>query len=43
MRRLLHHDLARGTKAQRAALILLVGLLLTLAVAVYRGVSMLRA
>jgi len=43
MRRLLHHELARGPKAQRAALILLVGLLLTLAVAVYHGVSMLRA
>jgi len=42
MRRLLHHELARGAKAQGAALILLVGLLLTLAVAVYRGFSMLR-
>jgi hypothetical protein len=43
MKRILHHDLARGAKAQRVALILLAGLLLTLAMAVYDGVIMLRA
>jgi hypothetical protein len=43
MRRLLHHDLMRGQKAQRAAIILLMGLLLVLIAAIFHGVSLLRA
>lgn len=43
MRRLMHNELMRGAKAQRMALILLMGLLLVLAVAFYHGVSALRA
>jgi hypothetical protein len=43
MRRLLHHDLMRGHKAQRAAIILLMGLLLILVAALLHGVSLLRA
>ena len=37
MRRLLHRDLQRGHKAQRAAIILLMGLLLALIAAVFHG------
>jgi hypothetical protein len=37
MRRMLHHELMRGQKAQRAALILLMGLLLILVAAVFHG------
>ena len=43
MRRVLHHDLMRGHKAQRAAIILLMGLLLVLVAAFVHGVSLLRA
>ena len=43
MRRLLHQDLMRGQKAQRVAIILLMGLLLVLIAALYHGVSLLRA
>ncbi len=43
MRRLLHHELMRGQKAQRAAIILLMGLLLVLIAAFYHGMSLLRA
>ena len=43
MRRLLHHDLMRGQKAQRAAIILLMGLLLVLAAAFFHGVFLLRS
>jgi hypothetical protein len=43
MRRLLHRDLMRGHKAQRAALILLMGLLLVLVAAFFRGVLLLHA
>ena len=43
MRRMLHQELMRGQKAQRAAIILLVGLLLVLIAAFYHGVSLLRA
>ena len=43
MRRLLHHDLMRGQKAQRAAILLLMGLLFILAAAFFHGVSLLRA
>jgi hypothetical protein len=43
MRRLLHHDLMRGQKAQRAAILLLMGLLLVLITALVHGVSLLRA
>ena len=43
MRRLLHQELMRGHKAQRAAIILLMGLLLILIAAFYHGVSLLRA
>ena len=43
MRRLLHQDLMRGHKAQRVAIILLMGLLLILIAAFYHGVSLLRA
>jgi hypothetical protein len=42
MRRLLHQDLMRGQKAQRAAIILLMGLLLVLVVALFHGVGLLR-
>ena len=43
MRRLIHRDLMRGQLEQRAAILLLMGLLATLVAAVYRGVSSLRA
>src|ERR1035441_9082324 len=43
MRRLLHQDLMRGQKAQRAAIILLMGLLLVLMAAFFHGVSLLKA
>ena len=43
MRRLLHHELMRGTKAQRLALILLMGLLLILVGSVFQGVRLLQA
>jgi hypothetical protein len=43
MRRLLHRDLMRSRKAQRAAMILLMGLLLVLAAAFFHGVFLLRA
>ena len=43
MRRLLHHDLMRGHKAQRAAIILLMGLLLVLVASFFHGVFLLRA
>jgi hypothetical protein len=43
MRRLLHQELMRGHKAQRAAIILLMGLLLILIAAFYHGLSLLRA
>jgi hypothetical protein len=43
MRRLLHHDLMRGQKAQRAAILLLMGLLLVLITALFHGVSLLKA
>ena len=43
MRRLLHQDLMRGQKAQRAAIILLMGLLLILIAAFYHGVTLLKA
>jgi hypothetical protein len=41
MRRLLHRDLMRGHMAQRAAIILLMGLLLVLAAAFFHGVFLL--
>ena len=43
MRRLLHRDLMRGQLAQRAAILLLMGLLLTLAVSFYHGMMLLQA
>ena len=43
MRRIIHRNLMRGQLEQRAAILLLMGLLLTLAVSIYRGMSMLRA
>ena len=43
MRRLLHRDLMRGHKAQRAAIILLMGLLLVLIAAFFHGVKLLKA
>ena len=43
MRRLLHQELMRGSKAQRLALILLMGLLLVLVAAVFHGVRLLQA
>ena len=43
MRRLLHRDLMRGHNAQRAAIILLMGLLLVLVAAFFHGVFLLRA
>ena len=43
MRRLLHRDLMRGHNAQRAAIILLMGLLLVLVAAFFHGVRLLRA
>jgi len=43
MRRVLHHDLMRGHNAQRAAIVLLTGLLLVLFAALFHGVSLLRA
>ena len=43
MRRLIHRDLMRGQKAQRTAIILLMGLLLVLITAFFHGVSLLRA
>jgi hypothetical protein len=43
MRRMLHRDLMRGQFEQYAAIVLLMGLLLVLAVSVAQGVSMLRA
>ena len=43
MRRLLHRDLMRGRKAQRAAIILLMGLLLVLAALCFHGIFLLRA
>ena len=41
MRRVLHNELMRGHKAQRAAIILLTGLLLVLIAALVHGVSLL--
>jgi hypothetical protein len=41
MQRLLHRDLMRSHLAQRAAIILLMGLLLVLVAAFYHGVSLL--
>ncbi len=43
MRRLLHQNLMRGQKAQRAAILLLMGLLLVLMAAFFHGVRLLRA
>jgi hypothetical protein len=43
MRRLIHRDLMRGRFAQRAAILLLMGLLLILAASVLHGVGMLGA
>ena len=43
MRRLLHRDLMRGQKAQRAAILLLMGLLLVLLAAFVHGFSLLKA
>ena len=43
MRRLLHHDLMRGQKAQRVAIILLAGLVLVLIAALFHGVRLLEA
>jgi hypothetical protein len=43
MRRLLHRDLMRGRMEQRAAILLLMGLLITLVAAVYHGMSLLQA
>ena len=43
MRRVIHRDLMRGHKAQRAAILLLMGLLLVLAVSVIHGISLLGA
>lgn len=43
MRRLLHRDLMRGQLEQRAAILLLMGLLLTLVASFYHGLSTLRA
>ena len=43
MRRVLHRDLMRGHTAQRAAIILLMGLLLVLVAAFVHGVGLLRA
>jgi hypothetical protein len=43
MRRLLHTGLMRGSKAQRLALILLMGLLLVLVASLFHGVSRLQA
>lgn len=42
MRRVLHRDLMRSQLAQRAAILLLMGLLLILVAALYHGVSLLR-
>ena len=42
MRRLLHRELMRGPFEQYAAIVLLAGLLLVLALSVMHGVSMLR-
>jgi hypothetical protein len=43
MRRIIHRDLQRGQKAQRAAIVLLMGLLFVLAASVVHGVFALRA
>ena len=43
MQRLLHRDLMRGHMAQRAAIILLMGLLLVLVAAFFHGVFLLSA
>lgn len=43
MPRMLHRDLMRGHKAQRAAIALLMGLLSVLALSVLHGVRMLAA
>jgi hypothetical protein len=43
MRRVIHRDLMRGQIAQRAAILLLMGLLFVLAVSLMQGVSHLRA
>jgi hypothetical protein len=43
MRRLLHRDLMRSHTEQRAAIVLLLGLLIVLAASVLRGVFLLRA
>lgn len=43
MRRLLHHELMRSHMAQRAAIILLMGLLLVLVAAFFHGVRLLTA
>jgi hypothetical protein len=43
MRRVLHKELMRGHFEQYAAIVLLMGLLLVLAVSVVHGVSLLRA
>jgi hypothetical protein len=42
MQRLLHRDLMRGHTAQRAAIVLLMGLLIVLAASVVHGVWTLR-
>jgi hypothetical protein len=43
MRRLIHRDLMRGQLEQRAAILLLTGLLVTLLASIYHGMSSLRA
>ena len=43
MRRVLHRDLMRGHVAERAAVILLMGLLAVLAASVLQGVRILKA
>ena len=43
MRRIIHRDLMRGQAAQRAAIVLLMGLLLVLAASVLHGVFALSA
>jgi hypothetical protein len=43
MQRLLHRNLMRGHLAQKAAILLLMGLLLTLVAAFYHGLTTLRA
>jgi hypothetical protein len=43
MRRILHRNLMRGHLAQKAAIFLLMGLLLTLLACIYQGIMLLRA